>query len=89
MFFATSMVGIPITAFILFLGMGMTGAGHGTYGMWYFGLLLSFICWLFVGASVITGFIAWRREARIVWWAIPEAILFIVLTLLGLWGMQG
>ncbi len=88
-FFVASVVGIPITAGVLYLGMMMTGGGHGTYGMWYFGLLLSLVCWLLVGTSFVTGLVAWRREARAVWWAIPEAVVFITLTLLGLWGIEG
>jgi hypothetical protein len=84
-----SVAGIPTTAGVLYLGMMMTGGGHGTYGMWYFGLLLSFVCWLLVGLSCVTALVAWRREACAVWWAIPEAVVFIALTLLGLWGMGG
>ncbi len=87
--FIVSVAGIPTTAVILFFGMMMTGGGHGTERLWLLGLLLSFVCWLVVAASCITGFIAWRRGGRIVWWAIPELLVFVALTLLGLWGMGG
>ena len=87
--FVTSAIGLPVTAGILFLGMMMTGGGHGTYGMWYFGLALSFLCWLLVMISVITGIIAWKRDSLVVWWLVPETLLFVVLTLLGVWGVGG
>ena len=88
-FFLWFLIGVPITAAVLYFGMMATGGGHGTYGLWIFGLILSVLCWLLIGASFITSVVTWKREARSVWWAIPSGIVLVLLTLLGLWGMQG
>ncbi len=87
--FIASSIGIPVTAGVLFLGMVMTGGGHGSYGVWYFGLALSFLCWVVAMISTVTGIVAWSRETRPVWWVVPEALIFVGLTVLGLWGLGG
>lgn len=63
----------------------MSGGGHGGYGMWYFGLFLALVCGLLAGTGFVTGMVAWLRERRTVWWAIPAGVIFIGIMLLWLW----
>jgi len=87
--FVTSLGLLPITVGVLYFGLMMTGGGHGTYGLWYLGLLLSLFLWFSCGMCCITGIRAQVKEKTVVWWVIPSAMLFLLLTGIGIWGLGG
>ncbi len=63
--FVASLVMALVTPLILLFVLAQGGAGHGTWGLWYFGLLLWFVAWLAMLVSCITGGVAWKRTGRV------------------------
>jgi hypothetical protein len=78
-----------VTPLILLFGLAQGGAGHGTWGLWYFGLLLWFVAWLTMLVSCIVGAVAWKRTGKLSWWIVPGTALLVATGALGLWGLQG
>lgn len=85
----TSWIGLVLSCMSLFFGLMATGAGHGTYGLWYLGLVVSFISWLLVLISVLVGRAAIQQSS--VWglvWGL-QLVLWLILTGVGIWGIGG
>ncbi|MFO1486693.1 MAG: hypothetical protein U1F71_25260 [Verrucomicrobiaceae bacterium] len=83
-----SWLGLFLSFTALCYGMMAAGAGHGSSTPWFFGLVISFMTWLSMLASVILGF---RGLKQGVWLPalILQTVVFLVLTCVGIWGMGG
>jgi hypothetical protein len=77
------------TLLILLFGLAQGGAGHGTWGLWYFGLILWFVAWLAMLVSCIAGGVAWKQSGKACWWIVPGTVLLVATGALGLCGLQG
>ena len=83
-------LGLGLLALLtLCAGIGLGGAGHGDWTVWYFGLFFWFASWCVLLASVIAGFESWRRSGQFSLWLVPAIVLLISTGLLGLWGLRG
>ena len=87
--FITSLIGGVVTLSLLFVGIGMGGAGHGDWTIWYVGLLMWAISWLVMLVSCVAGIASWARSGRPAWWVIPAGLIVWAVGALGLWGLQG
>lgn len=87
-----SWLGIALSIAALFFGMMATGGGHGTYTLWYCGLILSAVSWLLVLVSIVSGFKGMKETKETEIWLpalVFQCFVFLCLTCAGLWGMGG
>src|ERR1051325_11031481 len=56
-----------MSPFVIFLGAVATGAGHGTYVVYYVGLAVSGFAWLVFLASFIAATAVYRRRELGLW----------------------
>lgn len=80
---------VPIAAFVLYIGAGRVGGGHGTYTVWFIGLGLCGLSWLSLAASACFRISAFVESGKLSVTIVVTLLLLIPSTLLGLWGLQG
>lgn len=78
-----------LTPGILFVGMGLGGAGHGDWTVWFIGLWCWAIAIFLLFLSCVLGVRGWIGTSKPAYWVIPGILLFVVFGLLGIWGAQG
>ena len=78
-----------LTIAVLLIGIVRGGAGHGDWTVFYVGLVLWFVAWAALGISMVADVIAWAKTRKLSPWFVPASLLFLFVSLAGLWGLQG